>query len=425
MHDSTFRPLAVLLIRKTFVLAAVCALLISAVQAGVVYRQAQERFDLALRDIAQTSVPLLSVSIWDIEPETVRRQVQMLAERQRIGYVRLAVGTGQVFEAGNLALRGAKTAGKFPIPYPQRVEGSIGTLEITAEPGALYREVMLSIAGVLAGYGTLTLLICGLIVALLRRDLQQPLRYIADFVTALQPERLTAPLRVERPAQHRRDEIDLVVEGFKTLQEGISDHIVNLDRLVAERTAQLESALESIQQLSIVDPLTGCFNRRLFNERLPREIERAVRYGRPLSVIFSDIDYFKRINDRFGHLSGDEVLRKVALIYLEDLRVGVDWVARYGGEEFVIVLPETQLASAQATAERLRRDIEAATVICEQCESRTIRLTASFGVVQHQPGETPQALLERADTLLYQAKAAGRNCVLPKVCEMTPARSEA
>lgn len=410
MPDPVFRPLAVSLIRKTFVLATVCALLISAVQAGLDYRQAQNRFELALRDIARTSVPLLSVSIWDIEPEAVRRQLRVIAERQQIGYVRLVVGTGQVFEAGNLMLRGAETAGRFEIPYPQYVPGSIGTLEITADPGALYREVMLSIAGVLAGYVALTLLICGLIAVMLRRDLQQPMQHIADFVTALRPERLTVPLVIERSPDRLRDEIDLVVKGFKTLQEGISGHIVNLDRLVAERTVQLESALASIRQLSMTDPLTGCFNRRLFNERLPQEIERADRYQRPLSVIFSDIDHFKRINDSFGHLLGDEVLRKVAVVYLGDLRAEVDWVARYGGEEFVIVLPETQLASALATAERLRRDIEAATV---SCEGVPISLTASFGVAQHLPGESPQALIERADTLMYQAKAAGRNRVLP------------
>jgi len=412
VHDPDFRPLAVSLIRKTFILATVCALLISGVQAGLAYRQAQERFAQTLRDIARTGVPLLSVSIWDIEPEAVRRQVQVIAEHQQIGYVRLAVETGQVFEAGNLALRGARTSWHFEIPYPQRVSGVIGTLEIMADPGALYREVMLSIVGVLVGYGALTLLICGLIAIMLRRDLQQPMQHIADFVTALRPDRLTVPLVVERPAQRRHDEIDLVREGFKTLQQGISDHICNLDRLVAERTVQLESALESIRQLSITDPLTGCFNRRLFNERLPQEIERSVRYGRPLSVIFSDIDYFKRVNDNFGHLLGDEVLRKAATAYLSDLRTGVDWVTRYGGEEFVIVLPETALSSARATAERLRRDIEAATVMCED---RAIRLTASFGVAEYLPGETPQALLERADALLYQAKAAGRNCVLPQV----------
>jgi two-component system cell cycle response regulator len=143
LSDPAFRPLAVSLIRKTFLLATACALLISAVQAGLVYRQAQERFDLALRDVARTNVPLLSVSIWDIEPEAVRRQVEMIAERKQIGYVSLAVGTGQVFEAGNLALRGAGDSRNFEIPYPQRKAGSIGTLSITADPAALYHEVLL------------------------------------------------------------------------------------------------------------------------------------------------------------------------------------------------------------------------------------------------------------------------------------------
>ncbi|MBP5986423.1 MAG: diguanylate cyclase [Azonexus sp.] len=408
MHQPQFRPIATTLIHSVFLWATLCALAIGVIQATWSYVRVQDEFEMAVREIGESHVPLLSVSIWDIEPDAVRRQIDDIAARPQIGFVRLTVTTGQVFTAGDTTLA-TQVARRFEIPPPARPVGVIGQLEIVENPHAFYRELLSTVGVALLGYGALTLLICILIAFLLKRELERPLRRVAQFAAELTPDRLTVPLELERPPGHGRDEIDLVIEGFSVLQSGINSHIANLDQQVVQRTTELESALASIRRLSTLDPLTGCYNRRLFNERIQQELDRAMRYQRALSVIFCDIDHFKQVNDTCGHLVGDQVLQEAAECFRRELRVHVDWVARYGGEEFVIVLPETSLPSAVATAERLRLALTAslARVVPD------LTITASFGVTQHVPGETAQSLLQRADSLLYEAKASGRNRTLP------------
>lgn len=408
MHKPQFRPIATTLIRSVFLWATLCALLIGAVQAMYSYVHVEDEFEIAVREIGQSHVPLLSVSIWDIEPDAVRRQVNDIAARPQIGFVRLTVATGQVFTAGDTALA-SLTPRRFEIPPPGRPVGVIGQLEIVENPRAFYDELLNTVGIALIGYGALTLLICALIAYLLKRQLERPLRRVAQFAAELTPDRLTVPLALERAPGHGRDEIDLVVEGFSVLRSGINSHIANLDEQVAQRTTELELALASIRRLSTLDPLTGCFNRRFFNERIQQELDRAMRYQRALSVVFCDIDHFKQINDSCGHLVGDQVLQEAAECFCREVRAHVDWVARYGGEEFVIVLPETALPSAVATAERLRLALTASLLKVLP----GMPVTASFGVTQHVPGEAAQSLLQRADSLLYEAKDTGRNRTLP------------
>ena len=159
------------------------------------------------------------------------------------------------------------------------------------------------------------------------------------------------------------------------------------------------------------DSLTGALSRRHLGEHLPRYIERAHRSGRPLSVVLLDLDYFKRINDRYGHMAGDDVLRCLTLL----LQASVgrrDLIVRYGGEEFVIVLADIDLPEAVKMAEKIRAACAAATMVTGWGELST---TASFGVaaLSSRPGcaETVAEILGRADMALYKAKFAGRNCV--------------
>lgn len=405
---SRFRPLAAHLVRRTVWLGLACMVAVLAVQSLIKYRQQEARFAKLVDDVAQTSVPLLSVSLWDIEPKTVQLQVDLLSQRPEIGYVRLIATTGQRFAAGRPGMVESPVTHELRVPYPQG-NGEIGRLQIVADSGFFYREVLRDTMTLLLGYGAFTLLVCVLIGVMLRRELQRPLERIARFAAELRPAQLMTPLRLSRPARNSVDEIDLVAEGFAKLQAGLQEHISNLDQLVAERTQQLESALEEVRELSLTDTLTGCLNRRAIDARLPSEVERAQRYNRPLSVVFTDLDHFKLINDRHGHAAGDAVLRAVARLYQSEMRSSVDWIARYGGEEFLIVLPETDLDSAQRIADRLRQLTQATPVVCE---GQTIHLTASYGVAQCHAGESSAALLARVDALLYAAKAQGRNRVL-------------
>ena len=169
------------------------------------------------------------------------------------------------------------------------------------------------------------------------------------------------------------------------------------------------------KRLASTDELTGLFNHRQFYLLLGQEVRRAIRYGRNLSLIMLDIDYFKAYNDRFGHLAGDEALRQIARVLKTKSR-DVDMVARYGGEEFTIILPETELPQAGVQAERLRVAVEGHRF----SPAAEGNLTVSVGAATLLEGmERPEQLVHRADQGLYEAKASGRN----RVC-MAAGRAE-
>jgi two-component system, cell cycle response regulator len=179
-----------------------------------------------------------------------------------------------------------------------------------------------------------------------------------------------------------------------------------------ESERSLRSALAQVHEISITDYLTRTFNRRYLNEQLPREIDRAHRYGRSLSIVMADLDGFKQINDTHGHTVGDEVLQCFADRVRASIRASSDWIARYGGEEFIVVLPEAQLARAATVAEKIR---SACASTLMDTSSGQHRVTASFGVAAAPlPPEAPiraDALLRYADDALFRSKRAGRNCV--------------
>lgn len=182
---------------------------------------------------------------------------------------------------------------------------------------------------------------------------------------------------------------------------------------VLELEKSLKDAYEKIRLLSITDKLTGCYNRTYMDEYLAKEITRATRYSRPMSLMMADIDHFKRVNDTHGHQAGDLILKNFVLSIREVLRKDVDWIARYGGEEFLMVLPETDFESAMSFAERLRRIVSESVTSYDEKE---IHITASFGVVGFNPSEkiktiTCEAIIDQADKALYQAKDEGRNRV--------------
>lgn len=162
---------------------------------------------------------------------------------------------------------------------------------------------------------------------------------------------------------------------------------------------------------SLHDALTGLYNTRYFWQRLEDEHAFALRHGRPLALLIGDIDWFKRVNDTWGHAAGDQVLAAVAAALMQARRRG-DTVARIGGEEFGVILPETDLAEAVRVAERLREAV-AALRFDAGFRGPPYAVTMSFGAVAA-PAAAPQAigtLYERADAAMYAAKQAGRNCV--------------
>lgn len=161
---------------------------------------------------------------------------------------------------------------------------------------------------------------------------------------------------------------------------------------------------EELRCLSVTDCLTNCYNRRYFVQKLEEEIERAKRNGNKFSLIMLDIDRFKSINDRFGHNAGDLVLKSMAEMIKNRIRK-IDTLARWGGEEFVLLLPDTPVENAARLAEELRESLSRMDI------QGVGRVTASFGVAGYCPGDSVDSLVNKADNMMYEAKAAGRNCV--------------
>lgn len=175
----------------------------------------------------------------------------------------------------------------------------------------------------------------------------------------------------------------------------------------AQNLLALRSKTVELRLLATTDSLTSVFIRRHFLELADQEVHRCARYGGDLSVVMVDADHFKKVNDTYGHVAGDDVLRHLAKVCQDNLR-DLDFVGRLGGEEFAICLPETDLAAAQKVAERIREVIDQSVVMAEDVE---IRYTVSQGVAQWQAGENMVDVLQRADEALYAAKEGGRNRV--------------
>ncbi|MDR2878005.1 MAG: GGDEF domain-containing protein [Chromatiales bacterium] len=182
-----------------------------------------------------------------------------------------------------------------------------------------------------------------------------------------------------------------------------------LEQLLSSLVYPLRNAImyRSAVMAALKDPLTGIYNRTSMNSALIRETELARRHGAPLSLIALDLDHFKKINDSYGHLAGDHVLKSVAATIAECTRSS-DMLFRYGGEEFLVLASNTAHEGAMMLAERIRRGIES--FECRYGE-HLIPITTSLGVACFRVGDDSETLFEKADVALYAAKAGGRNCV--------------
>jgi diguanylate cyclase len=209
--------------------------------------------------------------------------------------------------------------------------------------------------------------------------------------------------------------IERLIDGAKAME-------INNKKLEASLSAskqeieQLQQNLAAVRTESLTDPLTTLSNRKYFDSALAKAVAEAKAKGDPLSLMMADVDYFKLFNDKFGHLTGDQVLRLVALSMKQNVK-GQDITARYGGEEFVIALPNTVLRAAVTVADQIRRAVMAKELMKRSSGERLGRVTISVGIAALRGDDTPQSLIERADNCLYAAKRNGRNRV---ICETDP-----
>lgn len=165
---------------------------------------------------------------------------------------------------------------------------------------------------------------------------------------------------------------------------------------------------QEVRQLATIDGLTGLYNHRAFQERIETEIDRARRFGSKVSLLMMDIDFFKKLNDTYGHSTGDEVLRRIGCKIVDNIR-NIDFAARYGGEEFAVVLPDTPVEGARVTAERIRESVRDYRI---NLGEKLISVTVSIGVATFPDNASSRVeLIEKADAALYKAKKEGRDRV--------------
>src|SRR6476659_3942003 len=209
---------------------------------------------------------------------------------------------------------------------------------------------------------------------------------------------------------------------LRGLEIGVNDYLVrpiDKNELLARvrtqirrkrYTARLRDNVQQSMEMAVTDGRTGLYKRRYMETHLATLVEQAAGRGKPLTLLVLDIDYFKAINDTYGHDAGDDVLREFATRIKKSIR-GIDLACRYGGEEFVIVMPETDMAVAALVAERIRRRIASEPFAIDQ-GAKAIDVTLSIGLSALNTSDTAATILKRADQALYRAKRDGRNRVV-------------
>lgn len=212
------------------------------------------------------------------------------------------------------------------------------------------------------------------------------------------PEASMLQRQIELVLRHTQD----IKASMGDLREGLASSRFEVEQLRQELSVAREQAMR--------DALTGLANRRAFDKTFFDLVSAAAAESHPLSVVVIDIDHFKRVNDRHGHVLGDRVLCAVAGVLKSTVK-GKDFAARYGGEEFVVVLPDTPLGGGQTVAEEIRKAVSKGRIRRQDSESPVGQVTVSAGVACLQREETAEALFGRADSAMYESKRTGRNKV--------------
>ncbi|MFW5426965.1 MAG: GGDEF domain-containing protein [Methylophagaceae bacterium] len=211
------------------------------------------------------------------------------------------------------------------------------------------------------------------------------------------------------------ERLDLLNQHFESSQESDRTRFEKSQKQIRELNKRLksmedesvllrESAVQS-RELALKDALTGIWNRQALDEDIEKEFIRWQRYQKPLSLVMWDIDFFKRVNDTYGHAAGDKVLKTIARLFKQETR-DADFIARFGGEEFVGIFPETRLEDALSLANKIREKIQNSKF---HYEHKPVPITASAGLASFKPNDTIEDVFKRADAALYRAKEGGRN----------------
>ena len=250
----------------------------------------------------------------------------------------------------------------------------------------------------------------------LNRKVRQPLRQLERAVS------LVARGEYDKVAEHpdslpvhQKNEIGALAGAFLDMSVQVRNIKLNLENIVESRTKELAKANQKLERLSNTDGLTGLYNRRYFDQYLQREWRRMERSGQPISILMCDIDFFKKYNDTYGHISGDGCIQAITVAIMDECKRPTDIATRFGGEEFAVILAQTDAEGALHVAEAIRKRIEQTRIPHKSSPVKDIvSLSIGVGTCTSVKGLSPESLVQLADEALYMSKNQGRDRVMVK-----------
>lgn len=409
------------LIRLTFASYLGITLVLTAIQMAVSWRQEQDNLARELALLTQAYRNSLEKAVWDLNQPQIDALLSGMLSLPSIAGVSLTYA-GHEKRLGHIERFQPRHVQTLFLdldpPYP------IGKLTLYAEPDIILARLRWPYLVLIANALLKTLALWVILSWFGRRLIGEPLHALEDQVSKLNwAEMQWGKEQIDRLAQrlgpvHGDDEVARLVRAFSRMggrlaesKKALEQLQQNLEHQVTERTRQLEivnQQLEArnraLEKLSTTDTLTGVANRAKLEQVLENEIQRCDRYDKVFSVILTDVDHFKHINDTYGHQQGDHVLQQLCRVLEIHLR-HTDTLGRWGGEEFLIVATETDLTETERLAQRLRKAVE------QHDFGLDPPVTASFGVACYQRHDDLVSLFAKVDAALYRAKTGGRNQV--------------
>ncbi|MGH1486043.1 MAG: diguanylate cyclase [Cellvibrionaceae bacterium] len=416
-------------IGTVFSLYLLFAVFVSLIHILFEYRNIRDQIHVDLESIYISSSGPLAAAMWSWDPQQVESLVDGLLTLQFIsgikvdeGYDGLNVVKGKVEAKNTLTFKG-------PIIFAEGLEyHKLGTVELVSDRSVIFDRIRVNITFIIANAFFKTFFLSIIIFFIGRKLIGIPLEKLSSSVGKLNFDNLKEnKVDIDKDSSKNRNELTELIEAYnkmldklisRTIQRDqarkeLEDKNINLEKIVDEKTIELREKVNELSSLNqkldvaaSTDFLTGALNRRSFFERSEAELKRLQRENKNACIVMIDIDFFKAVNDNYGHAAGDAVL----IFVLQKLQQGVrqhDIVARLGGEEFVILLSDIEQSQAVDLSERLRKTLEAGSILFEE---ESIAVTASFGLYMIE-NEDVHDSISKADALLYDAKSSGRNTV--------------
>jgi len=452
--------LAVHLLRIIFGSYFLVTLIVTCLQLGAEYEHTQSGVDNELRAMDLTFGASLASSTWRFQGDVQKATLRGISNLPVVTGVKIEDPQGRLVMAqGNIVdhdgrqihidadgqrspvrtgFLNAATSHRFPILYRDEhgVTHDIGAWTVYSSRHVVIQKVAYGFTLILINSVIKTLVLWFIFLYVFNRWLGRPITRLSGFVRRQdlnRPDLPDSPQSIDLPGK-KRHELHFLADAINAMLANLRSHTIqnrtlyaqleqekeslralnkSLELRIAERTRDLAQANEQLRSLSLTDGLTGIANRRSFDDTLDQEWRRSVRHGKPLTVAFIDVDWFKPYNDHYGHVAGDAVLRQVAQTMRDTVCRAGETVARYGGEEFAVIAADTDGEQGVQIVQRMCDAIHA--LALPHAGSTLGRITISGGVascIPAHPGARLESLLQAADAALYQAKTLGRNRVL-------------